>query len=170
MASTIGQFGSGANAIDTLLCAGLKLLIYCGKPAGVHHREETIRDGLVTKNIKRWSASWGNEQQDAGHGLVWTSALSTGLICQWPCGSLSPMPSTAPCGKGGFPAGVLNEDLRVAIVEDSAVGREDGCTRVFVEVNPDVQRFYGELPRRFLHFSGNPSLARSRSCRRPTGT
>ena len=36
----------------------------------------------------------------------------------------------------------------------------DGYTRVFVEVNPDVQRFYGELPRRFLHFSGNPALVK----------
>ena len=31
---------------------------------------------------------------------------------------------------------------------------------MFVEVNPDVQRFYGELPRRFLHFSGQPPLVK----------
>jgi len=55
VAGTIGQFGSGAkHAINTLLRAGLKLLIYCGKTRlEFATREETIRDGLVTKNIKR---------------------------------------------------------------------------------------------------------------------
>ena len=55
VAGTIGQFGSGAkHAINTLLRAGLKLLIYCGKTRlEFATREETIRDGLVTKSIKR---------------------------------------------------------------------------------------------------------------------
>ena len=55
VAGTIGQFGSGAkHAINTLLRAGLKLLIYCGKTRlEFATREETVHDGLVTKNIKR---------------------------------------------------------------------------------------------------------------------
>ena len=48
----------------------------------------------------------------------------------------------------------------MAVVEDSSVRARDGFTRVFVEVNDDVQRFYGELPRRFLHFSSRPQLVK----------
>jgi hypothetical protein len=48
----------------------------------------------------------------------------------------------------------------LAVVEDSSVRARDGFTRVFVEINPDVQRFYGELPRRFLHFSSQPQLVK----------
>jgi hypothetical protein len=62
--------------------------------------------------------------------------------------------------KGDFIPALLNEELRVAVVEDNAVRARDGCTRVFVEVNDDVQRFYGELPRRFLHFSSRPQLVK----------
>ena len=102
VAGTIGQFGSGAkHAINTLLRAGLKLLIYCGKTRlEFATRDETIRDGLVTKNIKRVVCKLGGPAARrwtwAG---AWTSARSTGPICRWPCGSSWPMPSIAPCGK-----------------------------------------------------------------------
>ena len=44
VAGTIGQFGSGAkHAINTLLRAGLRLLIYCGKT----RLEFTTRDEIA---------------------------------------------------------------------------------------------------------------------------
>ena len=59
--------------------------------------------------------------------------------------------------KGDFLPSLLNDDLKVGIVDESQVRAKDGYTRVFVQVNADVQRFYGELPRRFLHFSDQPA-------------
>ena len=164
VAGTIGQFGSGAkHAINTLLRAGLKLLIYCGKTRlEFATREETIRDGLVTKNIQRVICKLGGTSSKT-LDMGW--CLDFGAI-DWTDLSMALREFVANAidrtvrEKGDFLPALLNEDLRVAIVEDTAMRARDGCTRVFVEVNPDVQRFYGELPRRFLHFSGNPSLAR----------
>ena len=164
VAGTIGQFGSGAkHAINTLLRAGLKLLIYCGKTRlEFATREETIRDGLVTKNIKRVICKLGGTSSKT-LDMGW--CLDFGAI-DWTDLSMALREFVANAidrtvrEKGDFLPALLSEDLRVAIVEDSAVRARDGCTRVFVEVNPDVQRFYGELPRRFLHFSGNPSLVK----------
>ena len=164
VAGTIGQFGSGAkHAINTLLRAGLKLLIYCGKTRlEFATREETIRDGLVTKNIKRVVCKLGGTSSKT-LDMGW--CLDFGAI-DWTDLSMALREFVANAidrtvrEKGDFLPALLSEDLRVAIVEDGAVRARDGYTRVFVEVNPDVQRFYGELPRRFLHFSGNPSLVK----------
>ena len=42
-------------------------------------------------------------------------------------------------------------------VEDEKVKAKDGYTRVYVELNAEVQRYLDELPKRFLHFSGRPA-------------
>ena len=161
---TIGQFGSGAkHAINTLLRSGLKLLIYCGKTRmEFTTREETITDGLVSKAIKRVVCKLGGtstKSLDMGWCLDFGSIDWTDLsmaLREFVANSIDRTVRE----KTDFVSSLLNEDLRVAMVEDAAVRARDGYTRVFVEVNPDVQRFYGELPRRFLHFSGNPSLVK----------
>lgn len=164
VAGTIGQFGSGAkHAINTLLRAGLKLLIYCGKTRlEFTTREETIRDGLVTKNIKRVVCKLGgtsNKTLDMGWCLDFGAIDWTDLSMALREFVANAIDRTVR-EKGDFLPALLGEDLRVAIVEDSGVRARDGYTRVYVEVNPDVQRFYGELPRRFLHFSGNAALVK----------
>ena len=45
-----------------------------------------------------------------------------------------------------FVPAMLSEDLRVTVVDEKAIRAKDGFTRVFIEVDADVQRFYGELP------------------------
>jgi len=163
VAGTIGCFGSGGkHAINTLLRAGLKLLIYCGKTRlEFVTREETICDGLVTKNIKRVVcklAGTSSKTLDLGWCLDFGAIDWTDLSMALREFVANAIDRTVR-EKSDFLPALLNEDLRVTIVEDGAVRARAGYTRVFVEVNPDVQRFYGELPRRFLHFSGSPSLA-----------
>ena len=161
---TIGQFGSGAkHAINMLLRAGLKLVIYCGKTRlEFATRKEAICDGLVTKYIERVICKMGGTS---------TRTLETGWCLDfgtidWTNLSMALREFVANAidrtvrEKTDFLPSLQNDDLRVALVEDGAVRARDGYTRVFVEVNPDVQRFYGELPRRFLHFSGNPALVK----------
>ena len=41
-------------------------------------------------------------------------------------------------------------------LEDEKVKAKDGYTRVYVELNANVQRYIDELPKRFLHFSDRP--------------
>ena len=164
VAGTIGQFGSGAkHAINTLLRAGLKLLIYCGKTRlEFTTREETVNDGLVTKPIKRVVCKLGGTSSKT-LDMGW--CLDFGAI-DWPDLSMALREFVANAidrtvrERDDFVPALLNEDLRASIVEDGAVRARDGFTRVYVEVNDDVQRFYGELPRRFLHFSSKPQLVK----------
>jgi len=160
VAGTIGQFGSGAkHAINTLLRAGLKLLIYCGKTRlEFATREETVNDGLVAKPIKRVVCKLGGTSSKT-LDMGW--CLDFGAI-DWTDLSMALREFVANAidrtvrEHGDFLPSLLNEELRAAVVEDSTVRARDGFTRVYVEVNDDVQRFYGELPRRFLHFSSRP--------------
>ena len=164
VAGTIGQFGSGAkHAINTLLRAGLKLLIYCGKTRlEFATRDDTVNDGLVTKPIKRVVCKLGGTSSKT-LDMGW--CLDFGAI-DWTDLSMALREFVANAidrtvrERGDFVPALLNEDLRASIVEDGAVRAQDGFTRVYVEVNDDVQRFYGELPRRFLHFSSRPQLVK----------
>ena len=72
---------------------------------------------------------------------------------------LWPTLSTARYGRR---ATSLRSERRVAGVgrRRQRILARDGFTRVYVEINDDVQRFYGELPRRFLHFSNRPQLVK----------
>jgi len=164
VAGTIGQFGSGAkHAINTLLRAGLKLLIYCGKTRlEFTTREDSVNDGLVTKPIKRVVCKLGgtsNKTLDMGWCLDFGAIDWTDLSMALREFVANAIDRTVR-ERSDFLPSLLNEELRVAVVEDSSVRARDGFTRVYVEVNPDVQRFYGELPRRFLHFSSKPQLVK----------
>ena len=164
VSGTIGQFGSGAKlAINTLLRARLKLVIYCG-PTRLEFstRDETINDGLVEKAIKRVVCHVGGTRGktlDMGWcldfgGIDWTD-LAMGLR-EFVANAIDRTVRE----RGDFVPAMLSEDLRVTVVDEKSLRAKDGFTRVFIEVSPDVQRFYGELPRRFLHFCTNPSLVK----------
>jgi hypothetical protein len=164
VSGTIGQFGSGAkHAINTLLRAGLTVTIYCGKTKlDFQTRDDVIDDGLVQKPIKRVVCKLSGtctRTVDTG----WT--LGFGAI-DWTDLSMALREFVANAidrtvrEKGDFIPTILSEELRVSVVEDNSVRARSGFTRVYVEVNDAVQRFYGELPRRFLHFSNRPQLVK----------
>jgi hypothetical protein len=156
VAGTIGQFGSGAKlAINTLLRAGLKLYIYCGKTKlEFATRDDVIDDGLVEKPVKRVTCKTGtNKPADTGWvldfgAIDWTNVAMA--LREFVANAIDRTIRE----KGDFQDSVKNGDLSVSIVND--VRACAGYTRVCVELNEDVQRYYGELPRRFLHFSDRP--------------
>jgi len=159
VSGTIGQFGSGAkHAINTLLRAGLAVTIYCGKTKlDFQTRDDVIDDGLVKKPIKRVYCKMGGTSTrtvDTGWVLDFGALDWTNLAM-----ALREFVSNAIDRtireKGDFVPAILSEDLRVALVDEPRA--RDGYTRVYIQVNEDVQRYYGELPRRFLHFASDPS-------------
>ena len=155
---TIGQFGSGAkHAINTLL-RGSEADDRLRKNAlKITTRDETVNDGLVTKAIKRVVCKLGGTSSktlDMGWCLDFGSIDWTDLSMALREFVANAVDRTVR-EKTDFLPSLHNGDLRVMIVEDRRAGR-GGYTRVYVEASPDVQRFYGELPRRFLHFSPRP--------------
>ena len=164
VAGTIGQFGSGAkHAINTLLRAGLKLLIYCGKTRlEFATRDDTINDGLVDETDQARGLQAGrHQQQDTRHGLV--PGLRRDRLDRpfdGPAGVRGQRHRPHRAGAGRLRAGALERRPAGVHRRRRRCPARDGFTRVYVEVNDDVQRFYGELPRRFLHFSSRPELVK----------
>jgi hypothetical protein len=161
VAGTSGQFGSGAkHAINVLLRAGLKFWIYCGKNRlEFYTKDVTVDDGLVQKIVRRvmcrLSGPASNRMIDCG----W--CLDFGAI-DWNETSMALREFISNAidrtirQEGGFIEPMKNGTL--AVIPQTEVQRQakDGYTRIYVEMTPEVQKYFGELPKRFLHFSHNP--------------
>lgn len=158
----IGQFGSGnKHAINVLLRAGLKVFVYCGKTRlDFQTRDDEIDDGLTRKAIKRVLCKLSGTSTRT-IDLGWT--LGFGAIDWTEIGmSLREFISnsidrTIREENGEFLPALEDERLFVSLVPDDKVRARDGFTRVYVEANEAVQKYVAELPKRFLHFSNDPS-------------
>lgn len=161
---TIGQFGTGSkHAISTLLRAGLKVRIYCGKTRmDFQTRSQDVNDGLTVEKHERVVAKFrGTSTRTDDLGWV----LAFGAI-DWTDVGMSlrefisnALDRTMRENDGEFAASIKSGDLVIAPVhDDKGVRAKDGYTRVFVEMDDDgaILRYLSELPKRFLHFSRNP--------------
>jgi len=158
---TIGQFGSGTkHAINVLLRAGLKVVIYCGKTRlEFLTREDQVDDGLGIKTIQRVYVQFGGtstKKVDLGWvldfgAIDWTEL---GMALREFVSNAIDRTLREECGQ--FEAAIREGRLAVRKVVDSEVRAKDGFTRVFVEMNEEVDRYLTELPKRFLHFSETP--------------
>jgi len=157
----IGQFGSGNKlAINLLLRMGVKFHIYCGKTRLEFYTEaETISDGLTSKEVNHvkcklsgtsnktincgWTVDWGQKDW-SGEGMALREFISNAID------------RTIREGEG-FKQALMDNELVVSPVMKAQRRAADGFTRVFIEMNDVVHRYYAELPRRFLHFSDSPN-------------
>ena len=158
----IGQFGSGnKHAINVLLRAGLKVFVYCGRTRlDFQTRDDEIDDGLTRKPIKRVVCKLGGTSTRT-IDLGWV--LDFGAI-DWTDVSMAlrefvsnAIDRTLREENGEFIPAMQDGRLAVTTVDDDKVKAKDGYTRVYVESNEAVQRYVSELPKRFLHFSADPS-------------
>jgi hypothetical protein len=161
VAGTSGQFGSGAkHAINVLLRAGMKFWIYCGKNRlEFYTKDVTVNDGLVEKAVRRvmcrLSGPTSNRVIDCG----WV--LDFGAI-DWNETSMALREFVSNAidrtirQEGGFVEPIKNGNLAVIPQTEDQRRAKDGYTRIYVEMTPEVQKYFGELPKRFLHFSSNP--------------
>jgi hypothetical protein len=159
---TIGQFGSGnKHAINVLLRAGLKVVVYCGKTRlDFQTRDDEIDDGLIRKPIKRVMCKLGGTATrtiDLGWVLDFGAIDWTELGMALREFISNAIDRTVREEGGQFVPAMLDGRLSVATVIDEKVKAKDGYTRVYVEVNDAVQQYVNDLPRRFLHFSDDPS-------------
>ncbi len=160
---TIGQFGSGAkHAINVLLRAGIKFWIYCGKTRlDFFTVEEYIDDGLNGKTIRQVYCKLGGTSTKV---IPCGWCLEFGAI-DWNETAMALREFIANAidrtirEEGDFLASIHRKNLRVLPVDESQRRACDGYTRIFIEMKPDVQKYYGELPKRFLHFSEYPEQA-----------
>ncbi len=158
---TIGQFGSGSkHAINVLLRAGLDFFIYCGKTRLRFFTEtRTVNDGLVEKSIKYVMCEFGGTSTktiDCGWCLDFGSIdwdETSMAIREFVSNALDRTIRE----RGEFLTPMRDGDVSVIPVGQSGVRARAGFTRIYIEMTDDVQTYYGELPKRFLHFSRDPS-------------
>jgi len=158
---TIGQFGSGAkHAINVLLRAKLKFWIYCGKTRlDFFTKEETIGDGLTEKTVNKVMCRLGGTSSRT-HDCGW--CLDFGSI-DWNDTAMALREFISNAidrtirEKNDFIQPLSGGDLAVIPQTEDQRRAKDGFTRIYIEMSPEVQRYYGELPSRFLHFSAIPA-------------
>jgi hypothetical protein len=164
---TIGQFGSGTkHAINVLLRAGLKVVVYCGRTRMEFlTREDRVSDGLVDQSVQRVYVQFsGTSTKKVDLGWV----LDFGAIDWIELGMAlrefvsNAIDRTLREEAGQFEAAIREGRLAVRKVPDTEVRAKSGYTRVFVTTNAEIDRYLEELPKRFLHFSDRPGDAKQR--------
>ncbi len=177
----IGQFGSGnKHAINVLLRAGLKVVAYCGKTRlDFQTRDDEIDEGLTRKPVKRVMCKLGGTSTrtiDLGWVLDFGAIDWTDLGMALREFISNAIDRTLREENGEFVPALSDGRLSVAVVEDEKIKAKDGYTRVYVEMNDEVQRYVDDLPKRFLHFSSDPAqvkksfLSKSKANRNLNGT
>ncbi len=164
---TIGQFGSGTkHAINVLLRAGLKVVVYCGRTRMEFlTRADTVNDGLVDQSVQRVYVQFsGTSTKKVDLGWV----LDFGAIDWTELGMAlrefvsNAIDRTLREEVGQFEAAIREGRLAVRKVPDTEVRAKSGYTRVFVTTNAEIGRYMEELPKRFLHFSDRPGDVKQR--------
>lgn len=161
VAGVIGQFGSGSkHAINVLLRAGLRVIVYCGRTKMEFlTREDHVSDGLVTKAVQRVYVQFGGtstKKVDLGWVLDFGAVdwIEIGMaLREFVSNALD---RTMREEAGQFEAAIKEGRLAVRKVPETEVKAKSGYTRVFVTCNEKTDQYLAELPKRFLHFSDAP--------------
>ena len=163
----IGQFGSGTkHAINVLLRAGLQVVVYCGRTRmEFKTREDVVNDGLVDKSVQRVYVQFSGtstKKVDLGWVLDFGSVDWTELGMAVREFVSNAIDRTMREESGQFESAIAEGRLAVRKVPDTEVRARTGYTRVFITSNDEIDRYLEELPRRFIHFSAQPSDVRKR--------
>ena len=163
----IGQFGSGTkHAVNVLLRAGLKVVVYCGRTRmEFKTREDQVSDGLVSQSVQRVYVQFnGTSTKKVDLGWV----LDFGAVDWNELGMAirefvsNAIDRTVREESGQFEAAIQEGRLAVRKVPDTEIHAKTGYTRVFIESNPEIDKYLDELPKRFIHFSDDPSDVKKR--------
>lgn len=171
VSGTIGTFGSGSKmGVNLALRNGISPVVFCSKLRLEFHTEPLpVDDGLRQEEFgavyckmsgRLPDGKTRNTDKDLGfvveYGIHdWTN-IAMGLR-EFVCNAIDRTIRE----EGDFREALKAGRLVVKTVEDQQVRAKDGYTRVFIPLIPDVQRFYGELPVRFLHFSSPELIAQT---------
>ena len=159
----IGQFGSGAkHGINLCLRNGLAVWVYCGKiRLEFSLQKEVVNDGLRDDEI--YHVVYRKDNSNTYKRAGWV--LDFGVLDWDDVGmALREFISNA-IDRTLREEGELDDAknagrLSIKIVDDSERRAKVDYTRVYVAVNDNVREYFGQLGKKFLHFSDNPGEAK----------
>ncbi len=167
----IGRFGSGnKHAVNLSLRNSIQPMIFCGlMRLEFYVKSAVCDDGLSKTKYGKVHCRMSGKNIE-GKSIKKDKDLSFALeygIHDWTDISMAMREFVSNAidrtirEEGRFHPAIQNGRLQVSIVEDSQVRAKDGFTRVFIPLTQEVQQFYNELGKRFLHFS-EPELIREK--------
>ena len=161
----IGTFGSGnKHATCLLLRGGYNPTIFCGS-LGMNFgtRQRRIVGVSNTVESRQVIVRYRGKDQE-GRSRSAEEELSVTLdygTADWPTVSLALREYVSnaldACFEQGMSVEQARKAVKIEVVDENQVRAKADHTRVFVPLLPDVQRFYDDLGKWFLHFS-NPEL------------
>jgi hypothetical protein len=151
--NSMGMFGTGAKqALTLLLREGLEAWVYCGTT-----RIQFVADGEEGNSQVLYRVGTGVDKKS---GWVlrfgsndWTNTDMA--LREFISNAIDRHENEL---KGSFQAAIDCGDLKVTLVDENQRKAKSGYTRIFVQVNDDVRRYFANLGEMFLHFSDNPHL------------
>jgi hypothetical protein len=151
--NAIGMFGTGAKqALTLLLREGLEAWVYCGTT-----RIQFIADGEAGNSSVVYRVGTGADKK-SGWVLRFGSNDWTHTDMALREFISNAIDSHETELKGSFRAAIECGDLKVTLVDENQRKARSGYTRIFVQVNDAVRRYFANLGMHFLHFSDDPSL------------
>ncbi len=165
-ASSIGQFGSGnKHAVNLLLRNKLSPVVYCGGiKLDFFVVQDTMNDGLTETKYGRVHCRQSGKDTD-GKTVKRTSDLRFALeygALDWDALSMAMREFVSNAldrtirEEGDFREALEAGRLQIEVVD--GMRAKVGFTRVYVELTPDIEKFFYELGKRFLHFSNPDDL------------
>lgn len=154
---TIGQFGTGSKqAVGVLLRKGIQPVVFCDRlKLEFYAKPTSVNDGLATYDYGQVVCLMSGKDQDGKrvkreqplgfvveHGAIDWTEISMGLR-EFVSNALD----RATRETGSHKAAIID------VVNEASIVAKPGTTRIYVPVTPEVQQFYTELPKRFLHFT-----------------
>ncbi len=159
---TIGKFGTGAkHSVNLLLRNNINPIIFCGRlKLEFYTRPLSVNDGISSCDFSRVCVKYSG-QDETGKSKSSTEDLSVTLesgVFDW---------TSCDMALREFVSNALDRShrqlgnfsgARIEIVDKPRAKSDHTC--VFVPLTLEVQKFYNELHKRFLHFREEPNLGK----------
>lgn len=158
----IGQFGSGSkHAINLCLRNGLPVWVYCGTTRlEFALEEEVINDGLRDETVYHVVYRKGNGPSKRAGWILDFGILDWDNVGMAVREFVSNAIDRTLREEGSVQVARTDGRLTVKIVDDSDRRGKSGYTRIYIAVNDEIREYFGQLGKRFLHFSDRPEEAR----------
>lgn len=160
----IGQFGSGAkHAVNLCLRNSLAVWVYCGTTRLEFSLEkEIVNDGLQDDTVYHVIYRKGNNEYKRAGWVLDFGVLDWDDIGMALREFVSNAIDRTIREEGGVEDAKNANRLSVKVVDDSDRRAKAGYTRIYVAINDEIREYYGQLGKRFLHFSDTPHDAKPR--------
>lgn len=152
----IGQFGTG-NKLALTLCLreGLPVWVYCGKTRLEFKVEPSTIDDMGEQQVNHVVYRKGQSKKWTRTG--WT--LDWGAI-DWTSIDMALREFVSNAIDRTLKEDKDGQNLSVKIVDEADRRAKAGVTRIYVDANEEVREYFGQLGKRFLHFSDHPEDAK----------